>query len=48
VRRLFEAVGARVSRLVRVRYGPVELPRDLGPGRWLELDSRSLQGLLKS
>jgi 23S rRNA pseudouridine2605 synthase len=47
VRRIFEAVGARVSRLVRVRYGPVELPRDLDPGRWLELDSGSLQGLLK-
>jgi 23S rRNA pseudouridine2605 synthase len=48
VRRLFEAVGARVSRLVRVRYGPLELPRNLDPGRWLELDSGSLQGLLKS
>jgi 23S rRNA pseudouridine2605 synthase len=47
VRRLFEAVGARVSRLVRVRYGPLELPRNLDPGRWLELDSGSLQGLLK-
>src|SRR5712664_2196118 len=46
VRRLFEAVGARVSRLVRVRYGPLELPRNLDPGRWLELDSGSLQGLL--
>jgi 23S rRNA pseudouridine2605 synthase len=37
VRRLFEAVGARVNRLVRVRYGPVELPADLPPGSWREL-----------
>lgn len=37
VRRLFEAVGARVSRLIRVRYGPVELPKDLAPGRWREM-----------
>lgn len=37
VRRLFEAVGARVSRLLRVRYGPVELPRDLRPGQWREI-----------
>jgi 23S rRNA pseudouridine2605 synthase len=39
VRRLFEAVGGRVSRLVRVRYGPVELPRDLPPGRWREMEN---------
>jgi 23S rRNA pseudouridine2605 synthase len=37
VRRMFEAVGARVSRLVRVRYGPVELPDDLASGQWREL-----------
>jgi 23S rRNA pseudouridine2605 synthase len=37
VRRLFAAVGARVGRLRRVRYGPVELPRDLQPGEWREL-----------
>jgi 23S rRNA pseudouridine2605 synthase len=37
VRRLFEALGHPVSRLVRLRYGPVGLPQDLAPGRWREL-----------
>jgi 23S rRNA pseudouridine2605 synthase len=46
VRRLFEAVGARVSRLVRVRYGSVELPRDLAPGGFLELTAGRVQELL--
>lgn len=48
VRRLFEAVGARVGRLIRLRYGPIELPKDLAAGRWLEIDSRRVQGLLES
>lgn len=38
VRRLWLAVGHEVSRLVRLRYGPIELPRDLRPGRWRWLD----------
>jgi 23S rRNA pseudouridine2605 synthase len=37
VRRLFSAAGVRVSRLVRVRYGPIQLPHDLTSGRWREL-----------
>jgi 23S rRNA pseudouridine2605 synthase len=37
VRRLFEALGHPVSKLVRLRYGPIELPADLPPGRWREL-----------
>lgn len=48
VRRLFAAVGARVGRLIRVRYGPVELPRDLPAGRWLELDAGRVQRLLET
>ena len=32
VRRLWEAMGLAVSRLLRIRYGPIELPRDMRPG----------------
>jgi 23S rRNA pseudouridine2605 synthase len=39
VRRLFEAAGARVNRLARVRYGPIALPENLGPGQWRELEN---------
>lgn len=34
VRRLWLATGFEVSRLMRIRYATVELPRDLRPGQW--------------
>jgi 23S rRNA pseudouridine2605 synthase len=34
VRRLWQAVGFEVSRLVRVRYGQLRLPEDLRAGQW--------------
>jgi 23S rRNA pseudouridine2605 synthase len=37
VRRLWEAVGARVARLKRVRFGPVFLPSGLRPGEYRRL-----------
>jgi 23S rRNA pseudouridine2605 synthase len=48
VRRLFESVGFTVSRLMRVRYGPVELPPRLKRGMWMEMpeaDACRLAGL---
>lgn len=38
VRKLFDAVGLTVSRLIRIRYGTVVLPRGLKRGVWVELE----------
>ena len=48
VRRIFEAVGLVVSRLVRIRFGPVGLPRQLARGRWVELADHDVQLLLQT
>ncbi|MGP1959573.1 MAG: 23S rRNA pseudouridine(2605) synthase RluB [Arsenophonus sp. NC-TX2-MAG3] len=37
VRRLWEAVGMQVSRLIRIRYGDIYLPKGLPRGGWIEL-----------
>ncbi len=45
VRRMFESVGHAVSRLIRIRYGAMVLPRGLRRGSWVELDQRDIQAL---
>ncbi len=47
VRRLFDAVGVKVSRLIRTRYGPVALPPQLKRGQKQELDEAEVRALLK-
>ena len=48
VRRLWESQGIAVSRLIRVRYGPVSLRRGLHSGRWDELDEAGIDALLQA
>jgi 23S rRNA pseudouridine2605 synthase len=45
VRRMFEAVGHAVSRLIRIRYGAMVLPRGLKRGAFVELDENDIWAL---
>jgi len=45
VRRLWEAVGFTVSRLIRIRYGSIELKRYLRLGKWKDLEEKDIQQL---
>jgi 23S rRNA pseudouridine2605 synthase len=47
VRRMFEAIGLTVSRLIRTRYGALTLPHGLKRGRWEEMDEHAVRDLMK-
>jgi 23S rRNA pseudouridine2605 synthase len=47
VRRMFEAVGCTVSRLIRVRYGPIVLPPQLKRGRVRELNEAEVKTFMR-
>jgi 23S rRNA pseudouridine2605 synthase len=48
VRRMFEAVGHTVSRLLRTRYGMFLLPPRLRRGKWEEIEAGGIYNLMKS
>lgn len=48
VRRMMEAVGHAVSRLIRIRYGAMVLPHGLRRGAWLELDDADIRSLMRA
>jgi 23S rRNA pseudouridine2605 synthase len=48
VRRMFEAVGHAVSRLIRIRYGDYGLPKGLRRGVYMELNDHEIRDLTQS
>ena len=48
VRRMLESVGHAVSRLIRIRYGAMLLPRGLKRGAWMELDDADIRALAQA
>lgn len=48
VRRMLESVGHAVSRLIRIRYGSMVLPRGLKRGAWMELDDGDIKLLTRA
>lgn len=47
VRRMFEAVGLTVSRLIRIRFGEVDLPSQLKRGRSVEWERHQVLALMR-
>lgn len=48
VRRLWESQGLEVSRLIRVRYGKLHMPRSLDRGSFVELSPKEVEGFLSN
>lgn len=48
VRKLWESQGVKVSRLIRIRFGSITLPRILRRGKWMELEKDAVMNLIRS
>lgn len=48
VRKLWESQGLKVSRLIRIRFGIILLPRSLRRGKWMELERDMVSALKES
>lgn len=48
VRRLWESQDLTVSRLIRIRFGLIELPRSVRRGKWVELTKQEITALKNS
>ena len=48
VRKMFEALGLTVSRLIRIRFGKIELPPRLARGKMMELEVAQVKSVLAS
>lgn len=48
VRRLWESQGVKVSRLIRIRFGTICLPRNLRATAWKELGESQIEKLLQA
>ena len=46
VRRMFEALGVTVSRLIRIRFGPVKLPPSLRRGQYRQMEDKEIGALM--
>ena len=48
VRRLWESQGVEVSRLIRIRYGDLKMPRFLARGEFIELTPKEVEEFIKN
>ncbi len=48
VRRLWESQGVEVSRLIRIRYGQLKMPRSLARGDFAELTPKEVDAFISS
>jgi 23S rRNA pseudouridine2605 synthase len=46
VRRIWQSQGVDVSRLIRIRYGDIQLPRNLSRGKMVELEQSRVEKLM--